>query len=159
MLAGLQEADALYNRGNALARLGRLEEAALSYRAALRLAPTDEDIRHNLALVVPPPPEPPENRDDTEPEPPPSNGQGEPDQQAGTGEDESQQRPSQGERDTAGTPTDRPPDSAQRETERLAERWLDQADANPAGLLRARLAAEHRRREAGLAPRPWEGVR
>ncbi len=41
---------AYYNLGNALARLGRLDEALSAYRASLRLRP-DEDTRVNYAVV------------------------------------------------------------------------------------------------------------
>lgn len=44
-------ADAPYNRGNALARAGRLQEAIAAYREALELAPQHEDARANLALL------------------------------------------------------------------------------------------------------------
>lgn len=42
---------AAYNRGNALARLGRLEEALEAYRQALAASPDDADARHNHDLV------------------------------------------------------------------------------------------------------------
>lgn len=44
-------ADAAYNRGNALARLGRLEQALEAYDQALELAPGMEDALANRALV------------------------------------------------------------------------------------------------------------
>jgi Ca-activated chloride channel family protein len=44
-------ADADYNRGNALARLGRLDEAIAAYEAALRKAPDLPDAHENLELV------------------------------------------------------------------------------------------------------------
>jgi Ca-activated chloride channel family protein len=59
-LRGFADADAHYNRGNALARGGRLVEALAAYEAALRLRPDDADARHNRDLVArllrPPPP-------------------------------------------------------------------------------------------------------
>lgn len=45
------DARSLYNKGNALARLGRLEDAVSAYDHALTLNPSDEDARHNKALV------------------------------------------------------------------------------------------------------------
>ncbi|MBN2886972.1 MAG: VWA domain-containing protein, partial [Chromatiaceae bacterium] len=50
-LNGLEGAEAAYNRGNALARLGRLAEAEAAYAEALRLDPEHADARHNLELV------------------------------------------------------------------------------------------------------------
>lgn len=50
-LEGLDQAEAHYNRGNALARAGRLPEAIASYRRALELAPDHEDARYNLDLL------------------------------------------------------------------------------------------------------------
>lgn len=44
-------ADAPYNKGNALARAGRLQDAVAAYREALELAPQHEDARANLALL------------------------------------------------------------------------------------------------------------
>ncbi len=51
LLEPLDTAVAHYDRGNALVRLGRLEDAAAAYRRALELAPGMVDARHNLALV------------------------------------------------------------------------------------------------------------
>lgn len=48
---GLPGADAAYNRGNALARAGRLEEALEAYDEALRRQPGMEDAVANRALV------------------------------------------------------------------------------------------------------------
>ena len=43
---------AQYDRGNALFRLGRLEDARDAYREALRLDPSDRDAKFNLELVT-----------------------------------------------------------------------------------------------------------
>ena len=50
-LEGLTGATPEYNRGNALARLGRLEEAAAAYERVLEQDPDHADARHNLELV------------------------------------------------------------------------------------------------------------
>ncbi len=63
VLAPLDDWLAHYNRGNALAHLGRLDEALAAYDRALALRPGDPDIAHNRELVQvllqrpPPPPE------------------------------------------------------------------------------------------------------
>ena len=55
-LAPLQEPDAQYNRGNALARGGELKDALQAYEAALKKAPHDtplyRDAEHNRDLVA-----------------------------------------------------------------------------------------------------------
>ncbi|MCK9504066.1 MAG: VWA domain-containing protein [Porticoccaceae bacterium] len=51
ILSQLQSADAHYNRGNALARAGKLDEAIAAYREALTLNPEMDDAAHNKALV------------------------------------------------------------------------------------------------------------
>jgi len=51
-LHGLQGPDAEYNRGNALARSGRLEEAVAAYDRALQQAPDNQDAQHNRDLVA-----------------------------------------------------------------------------------------------------------
>jgi len=50
-LHNLDGPDADYNRGNTLARLGRLEEAVEAYDRRLDVEPGDADARHNRQLV------------------------------------------------------------------------------------------------------------
>ncbi|WP_295442524.1 VWA domain-containing protein [uncultured Thiodictyon sp.] len=50
-LADARGPDADYNRANALARQGRLDEAIAGYEQALKQAPDDADARANLELV------------------------------------------------------------------------------------------------------------
>ncbi|HEX5056315.1 MAG TPA: VWA domain-containing protein [Gammaproteobacteria bacterium] len=51
-LAATRTADGLYNRGNALAQLGKVEAAIASYNAALEQNPQHEDARHNRDLLL-----------------------------------------------------------------------------------------------------------
>ena len=46
------DSDSQYNRGNALARAGRLQEAIQAYDAALARDPDNRDARHNRELVA-----------------------------------------------------------------------------------------------------------
>jgi Ca-activated chloride channel family protein len=61
------DTDGQYNRGNALARAGRLQEAIKAYDAALAHDPKNRDARHNRELVAralqkqPPPPKQPQS--------------------------------------------------------------------------------------------------
>lgn len=50
-LEGIDDTDAAYNRGNALARMGRIEEAMKSYERALQRQPDHEDASYNLDLL------------------------------------------------------------------------------------------------------------
>ena len=50
-LAKSDNSDDLYNRGNALARAGRLRDAVKAYDAALRRNPDNRDAKHNRDLV------------------------------------------------------------------------------------------------------------
>jgi Ca-activated chloride channel family protein len=52
LLKPFRDASSQYNRGNALARSGQLEEALAAYDAALKQAPADADIKHNRDLVA-----------------------------------------------------------------------------------------------------------
>ena len=46
-----QTPDALYNQGNALARAGKLDQAAQTYRKVLQQQPSNQDAQHNLKIV------------------------------------------------------------------------------------------------------------
>ncbi|MHB0972957.1 MAG: tetratricopeptide repeat protein [Thiobacillus sp.] len=50
--AAFGDSDSQYNRGNALARAGRLQEAIKAYDAALARDPNNRDARHNRDLVA-----------------------------------------------------------------------------------------------------------
>lgn len=50
-LSGLDNAEAHYNRGNALARMGNTAKAIEAYKQALKLDPDHEDAKHNKSLL------------------------------------------------------------------------------------------------------------
>ena len=50
--AAFSDSDSQYNRGNALARAGRLHQAIQAYDAALARDPNNRDARHNRELVA-----------------------------------------------------------------------------------------------------------
>jgi Ca-activated chloride channel family protein len=49
--AAVDSPEGHYNRGNALANLGRYEEAVVSYETALTQQPQHEDARHNMEVI------------------------------------------------------------------------------------------------------------
>jgi len=51
-LGELNDSDAQYNRGNALAHTGDLQAALLAYDAALKINPNNQDATHNRDLVA-----------------------------------------------------------------------------------------------------------
>ncbi len=50
-LSGLNSAEAHYNRGNALAHLGKVEDAIAAYDQALQLDPANQDAQYNRDLL------------------------------------------------------------------------------------------------------------
>jgi len=50
-LEGIKTPDALYNKGNAMARAGKLPEALQAYDEALQLNPENKDAKHNRDMV------------------------------------------------------------------------------------------------------------
>lgn len=139
LLEPFDDADSLYNRGNALARLQRLDEALQAYDTALQRRPDDPDILHNRDLV----------RELMKRPPPPKSGQG------------ARDTPPPPRRNAPSSASSPPPapvasrDTHEQEAERLAEQWLRRVPDEPAGLLRRKLELENRRRQSGEAPRPW----
>lgn len=141
LLAGRLDADAHYNRGNALARQGKLPEALLAYEAALALRPGDADTRANRDLVqslLKPPPEPPQGA---------AGGAATP--QGGAGQEPPPARtPPQNENQNSQS-------TGEQEANRIAEQWLRRVPDEPGTLLRRKLLADQRRRQSGEAARPW----
>ncbi|WP_332672822.1 tetratricopeptide repeat protein, partial [Aromatoleum sp.] len=184
LLAPFDDADSQYNRGNALARLDRLDEALAAFGAALRLRPDDADIVHNRDLVrerlarradaAPPPGQVPDRDDSADRSaqphsapPDPANGSSAtPSAPASEGAQANADRqPPDGASDRTNTAPKaegpghprpaRGQGDPQREADLLAEQWLRRVPHEPGGLLRRKLALEHQRRETGESPRPW----
>lgn len=154
---GVPGADAAYNRGNALARQGRFPEALEAYDRALQLRPGMADALANREAVRKAMRQPPPQDGDGEaqrqerPQPDPAAGeQRAPDD--GDGQPPARPPPrGDGPRKPgeAGEPGQRAGESEHAREQRLAnEARLRRVPDDPGGLLRARFALEHRRREA-----------
>lgn len=159
----LEGADAWYNRGNALARLGRYRDAVGAYDRALALSPEDADARHNrdllLKLLKPPPPTGGAGRQGGGGGGSAAkNGPGEEGQQRqqerGRGREAEERgkaesaRPSPQER--AGTPqpspsarADQPQSREEREGQQAREQWLRRIPDDPGGLLRRKFLYQY----------------
>ena len=138
-LASATDADAHYNRGNALAKQGKLVEALAAYDAALALRASDADARYNRDLVqelLKQPPEAPKGGASGKPPPPGA------------------KPPAAGQAPPAPGPAPSQGNTAEREAARVAEQWLRGIPDQPGSLLKRKLLAEQRRRQAAEAPRP-----
>ncbi len=140
LLASASDADSHYNRGNALARQGQLAAALSAYDAALKLRAVDADSRYNRELVQ-----------RLLNQQTPKGGAGAKSRQPGAGQQAPKQAPpapnpgpGQGQNDDAG-----------REAARVAQQWLRRIPDEPGSLLRRKLQAEQRRRQAGEVVRLW----
>lgn len=178
-LEGLTGATPEYNRGNALARLGRLEEAAAAYERVLEQDPDHVDARHNLELVrrlldrLPQseqtqndPPQDDQSGDGQDSSPTSGASESEPSESVNSESETSNSDTAEsGEATTASTEPEadksRNGSNAtlgaiderspeEREREQALEARLRQVPDDPAGLLRQRFLLQHLRREGQL---------
>ncbi|MBF0181489.1 MAG: VWA domain-containing protein [Magnetococcales bacterium] len=146
-MSGQDSADAWYNRGNALARLDRLPEAARAYEEALKRDPGHEDARHNLEQVKkrqePPPPQ------EDKPSPKDADQQTNdisrekekpPEPEKSESREEKQEEKQEEEQD--------PQKLAKKEEKELAEQqWLRRIPDDPGGLLRRKFLYQYQQRQ------------
>ncbi len=166
--SGLENADAQYNLGNALAHAGRLDEAIAAYDRALAMNPDMDDALANRAIVEQAKQEQAseESSGDGEQDqgdPQSSDQQGEDSQQQQDGEGEQEGEPSESQEsegeeqgdDRAGE-EDAMAQAWSEEDEQAMEQWLRRIPDDPGGLLRRKFQLEHQRR--GAPPEegePW----
>ncbi len=156
-------AEAYYNRGNALARAGKLQEAIASYTQALQLDPNHEDARFNKELLEK------QNKQQSSKQNEDSQKSREDDQKKGSPEQSSGQNPDQQEQKREQKKADqtgeqekadqkKPEHSPQQQTEpsanpiehdenrQASEQWLKRIPDNPAGLLKRKFRYQYRKR-------------
>lgn len=151
---GLPGADAAYNRGNALARQGRYEDAIAAYDDALRLQPGMQDAIANrkavqAAMKRKPPPGPKQGDQGDKGDKGNEDGKQDSRQEDSGKHDDGQPRGGQGA-PAQGEDATRAPETATQRERRLANQaWLRRVPDDPGGLLRERfrLERERRRRE------------
>ncbi len=163
---GEAQADDHYNRGNALAVAGELEQALAAYDAALALAPEMEDAIFNRALIEQLQGQQQEQQGDNQSgESDPKDGEQQSSQQEDSeGQQESQSDEEQGESEAGeseategeqqGEAGEAEPGEQQlaqtwsEEDAQAMERWLRRIPDDPGGLLRRKFRNEHQRRGA-----------
>ncbi len=158
----LDEADAHYNRGNALAHLGEYEAAIKAYDEALAIEPDMEDALANRALLEQMKQQQEQQQEGESGESEPSEDQSEGDSaQQSEGEDGEegdssdeqegeQQESDQGEGETGeeeGEPVDYS-EAWSEEDAQAMEQWLRRIPDDPGGLLRRKFRNQHQRRGA-----------
>jgi Ca-activated chloride channel family protein len=165
LLKNQDDARSRYNLGNALARLGRYQEALQAYERSLQLTPGDEDVRYNRDLVKKTL-EQQQSRPDTDNrqasgqngsqnQTPPAEGQSPPGQEQQTGE--SAARSDTGEKAdalpqktvTEGPQNDQPAEAGgvkQAENRQASEQWLRRIPDDPGGLLKRKFYYQYQQR-------------
>jgi Ca-activated chloride channel family protein len=159
-LAGLDDAEAQYNRGNALARAGSFPEAVAAYDRALQMNPDHADAAYNRQLLLENMPPPPSGEEGQQ-SPPDAGEQGDGEQQQSQGE----QQPGEGEEQAGeqgeesegeGDSEQQSADAQQAEGEdaeamsewasdQAADQWLRRIPDDPGGLLRRKFRYQYQR--------------
>ena len=152
----LNNANSEYNRGNALAQAGQLDEAIAAYEKSLALQPDRTDAQENLALLEKlkeqQDQDQDQKQDQQEQQDSASEDEAEPDPEA---PEESQAEPKEAAPEEPEEPQELPPISAaepgDEERDQAMEQWLRRIPDDPSGLLQRKFLYESRQRqEQGL---------
>lgn len=152
----LQDADAHYNRANAMALAGDLEGALTAYDQALGLQPEMDDALFNKALVeqLKQQQEQEQQEQDQEGEgeqqegdPQDSEQQGEQQQEDGE-QQEGEQQESEAQQQEGESREEQLAQAWTEEDQQAMEQWLRRIPDDPGGLLRRKFRSEHQRRGA-----------
>ncbi len=123
-LQGINSADALYNKGNALARLGNIQEAIAAYEEALKLQPQHEDAEYNLNLLKQQQPDQgdekgDESKQDSQGENPQKQGQGQQSDQSSAEQQQNQPGDQQQQSNQQNSDEQQTQQQAEQETEQI----------------------------------------
>ena len=174
ILETLENVEGKYNRGNALARLGRYEEAIAEYEKVLEEQPEHEDALHNKELLEEELKKQQEQQEQKEQSEEGEQGnesqdkqeqeqqkqeqeqqqsdeqeQQEQEQQESEGEEEKEPEEQEGEQEM--NEAEATPDEEQQAT----EQWLRRIPDDPAGLLRRKFRYQHQQRQADPNEKTW----
>ena len=126
-LQGINSAEALYNKGNALARLGKTQEAIAAYDEALKQQPKHEDAEYNRNLLKQQRMEI-QDKDQEQDDESKQDSQGDNQQQQGQGQQSDQQSSEQQQTEQM-TGQQQEQTSEQQQAQQQAEQDADQAEA------------------------------
>ena len=140
-LQGINTPEALYNKGNALARMRKTQEAIAAYEAALELQPDHEDAEYNLNLLKPQQPDQgdekgDESKQDSEGDNPQQQGQGQqsdqslPDEQQQNQPGDQQQQTNQQNSDEQQAQQQTEQETEQAETEQMQQSQQQDGENN-----------------------------
>ncbi|MBI2993265.1 MAG: VWA domain-containing protein [Gammaproteobacteria bacterium] len=167
-LDGASQPDSLYNRGNALARLGRYSGAIAAYDEVLRRIPEHADAKYNKALLEQELQRQAPQAQQGEQQEPPGTGRDQPREgQDGQTSEEDSGDQAAGEEQTVSKPPPAPEDSgrpagrkpvtegdrdAADEERQAAEQWLRRIPDDPGGLLRRKFLYQYKQGHASNEP-------
>ena len=138
----LQTGQGYYNQGNALAHLGRYEQAIDAYNKALALKPKDGDSLYNRKLVkdlLKKDKEKQQNKDQQ------NKDQQNKDQRSNNNQEKQQDQAKKGNK----TKGEEAQSEALREKQQAKEQWLRLIPDDPGGLIREKFLRDHLKRERG----------
>jgi Ca-activated chloride channel homolog len=157
LLDSMDTADGHYNRGNALAKLGRLEEAIEAYQQALAKDPEMEDAEFNKKLVEELLKQQQQQQQDQQgdqdqdqqSQDQQQNQQGEQDQeqQSDQQQQQSNQEQQNQESDQQQQQENELDQMSQQERDQVLEQWLRKIKDDPGGLLRRKMYMEYQKRQ------------
>jgi len=161
LLSTSKSATAQYNRGNALAQIGKLEQAIEAYDQAIQQAPGMEDAKFNKTLVEDMLKQQQEQEQQQQEQQNQDGEQGEQEQQDGEqqegeeqGEQEQQQQSEsqdgeqqEGEEQEGEQQKTELEQMTEAEREQVLEQWLRMIKDDPGGLLRRKMYMEYQRRQ------------
>jgi len=164
--AKLQTADGYYNQANALAHLGRYEEALQAYDNSLKINPKDPDTLHNKAIVEAllkktqnpqeqkpqeqkPEEQKPQEKKPQEKKPQEKKPQEEKPQEKKPQKKKPQEQKPQEQKTQEQKPQEKKPQEQKPQEQQANKQWLQMIPDDPGGLLRQKFMRDHLRRTEG----------
>ena len=131
-LQGINTPEALYNKGNALAKMGNIKEAIEAYDKVLELQPDHEDAEYNRDLLKQPPPEQgqekgTESQQDSQGDNPQQQGDNQQSEQPSSDQQQQNQQAGQQQQDPYGDDQEQAQQQSEQQSERETDEQMQQA--------------------------------